>query len=69
MWEFFQDAQGLWRWRCTRDGGQRVFNSERSYATREQAVAAARLRGYADGAAELDSGDTFVNLRILREID
>ena len=69
MWEFFQDAQGLWRWRCTRDGGKRVFNSDRSHPTREQAVADARTRGYDEGADELDSGSTFVNLRALRETE
>ena len=66
-WEFFQDTLGLWRWRFTRDGGQRVFNSTRSYPTRELAVAEAKTRGYAEGAAEVDGGDTFVNLRALRE--
>jgi hypothetical protein len=69
MWEFFQDAQGLWRWRWTRDGGQRVFNSERSYPTREQAVADARARGYDGGADEVDGEKTFVNLRALRETE
>jgi hypothetical protein len=68
-WEFFQDAQGLWRWRCLRDGGQRVFNSPRSYPSREHAVAEAKTHGYADGAADIDAGDTFVNLRVLRESD
>ena len=66
-WEFFQDTQSLWRWRCTRDGGQRVFNSTRSYPTRALAVADAKTRGYSEGAAEVDGGDTFVNLRALRE--
>jgi hypothetical protein len=46
-----------------------VFNSERSYATREQAVADARTRGHDDRTDELDSGNTFVNLRILRETE
>jgi hypothetical protein len=46
-----------------------VFNSERSYATREQAVVDARTRGYDDAADELDSEKTFVNLRILRETE
>jgi len=66
-WEFFQDAQSLWRWRCTQDGGQRVFNSIRSHPTRAHAVADAKTRGYTEGAAEVDVGDTFVNLRALRE--
>jgi hypothetical protein len=66
-WEFFQDAQGLWRWRCTRNGGQRVFNSTRSHPTRALAVADAGTRGYRHGAPEIDGGETFVNLRALRE--
>ena len=65
-WEFFQVAQGLWRWRCTRSSGQRVFNSTRSHPTRAHAVADARTLGYAEGAKELDGGDTFVNLKALR---
>ena len=69
MWEFFQDALGLWRWRCTRDGGRRVFNSDRSHPTREAAVADARTRGYDEGADEFDSESTFVNLRALRETE
>jgi hypothetical protein len=69
MWEFFQDTEGLWRWRCTRDGGQSVFNATRSYPTREDAVADARTRGYTQGAEEIDGGNTFVNLRALREIE
>jgi hypothetical protein len=44
-----------------------VLNSPRSFPTRAQAVADARENGYAEGAAEVDSGDTFVNLRPLRE--
>lgn len=69
MWEFFQDPQGLWRWRRTRDGGQRVFNATRSYPTREQAVADARTHGYDEGADEIDGEQTFVNLRALRETE
>ena len=67
IWEFFQDTQSLWRWRCTGDAGRRVFNSSRSFPTRVQAVADAKYNGYAEGAAEVDSGDTFVRLRPLRE--
>jgi len=66
-WEFFRDASGMWRWRCTRNGGQRVFNSTRSHPTREHAVADAGTHGYRYGAPETDSGETFVNLRALRE--
>jgi hypothetical protein len=44
-----------------------VFNSTRSYPTRALAVADAKTLGYAEGAAEVDGGDTFVNLRALRE--
>ena len=66
-WEFFQDAKSLWRWRCTRDGGKRVFNSTRAYPSRAEAVADAKMHGYTDGAAESDAGDTFVKLRALRE--
>ena len=61
-WEFFQDAKSLWRWRCTHDGGQRVFNSTRSYPSRAEAVADAKTHGYAESDDE-----TFVNLRALRE--
>jgi len=66
-WEFFQDGQGMWRWRCTRNSGQRVFNSTRPHPTRAHAVADAGTRGYRHGAPEIDGGDTFVNLRALRE--
>ncbi|HEX7238548.1 MAG TPA: hypothetical protein VF405_16390 [Gammaproteobacteria bacterium] len=66
-WEFFQDAQGLWRWRCTRNGGQRVFNSPRSHPTREHAVIDAAARGYREGAAEVDGDETSITLRALRE--
>ena len=69
MWEFFEDAEGLWRWRCTRQGGKGVFDSERSHPTRELAVADARTRGYDEGADEADSGTTFVNVRALREAE
>jgi len=44
-----------------------VFNSTRSHPTRAHAVADAKTRGYSEGAAEVDGGDTFVNLRALRE--
>jgi len=66
-WEFFQDAQGLWRWRCSRNGGRRVFNSTRSHPSRSHAVDEAKTLGYTEGATELGSEDTFVNLRALRE--
>ncbi len=66
-WEFFQDAQGLWRWRCTLAKGNRVMNSIRSHPSRAHAVADAKARGYTDGDPEVDSSDTFVNLRVLRE--
>ena len=66
-WEFFQDTQGLWRWRCSRNGGQRVFNSTRSHPSRSHAVTEAKTLGYTEDSAEIDGDNTFVNLRALRE--
>ena len=65
--EFFQDAEGLWRWRCTLTDGNRVMKSMRSHPSRAHAVADAKDRGYTEGDPELDSSATFVRLRVLRE--
>jgi hypothetical protein len=68
-WEFFQDAGGLWRWRCTSADGQRIFNSMRAHPTRALALADAQARGYTDGASEIDVEETFVDLKALRDDD
>jgi hypothetical protein len=65
-WEFFQDAGGLGRWRCTSADGHRVFNSTRAHPTRAHAVAEATARGYTDENAEVDLDQTSVSLRALR---
>jgi hypothetical protein len=68
-WEFFQDAAGLWRWRCTTADGQRVFNSTRSHPTHAHAVAEATQRGYTGAAGEVDLDATSVSLKALPEKD
>jgi hypothetical protein len=67
-WEFFQDAGGLWRWRCTPADGHIVLNSPRSHPSRAAAVADAAARGYGAGAVEVevDLEETSVSLRALR---
>ncbi|HUQ51605.1 MAG TPA: hypothetical protein VM692_05255 [Gammaproteobacteria bacterium] len=65
-WEFFQDAAGLWRWRCTSADGHRVFNSKRSHPSRAHAVAEATTRGYGDEGVQADLDETSVTLQALR---
>jgi uncharacterized protein YegP (UPF0339 family) len=65
-WEFFEDAGGSWRWRCTSADGHTVFDSTRSHSSREHAVADARAHGYPEGAPAVDIEETFVNLKALR---
>jgi hypothetical protein len=66
-WEFFQDAGGLWRWRCTSPDGHIVLNSPRSHPSRALAVADAAKRGYGASAIEVDLDETSVSLKALRE--
>jgi hypothetical protein len=68
-WEFFQDAGGLWRWRCTSADGHIVLNSPRSHPSRAAAVADAAARGYGVAAVEVDLDETSVSLRALRADD
>lgn len=65
-WEFFQDAGGLWRWRCTSADGHIVLNSPRSHPSRAHAVADATTRGYGGGGVEVDLDETSVSLKALR---
>ena len=66
-WEFFRDAQGLWRWRYAFEVKRRVLNSTRSHPSRALAVADAKTRGYMDTAAVVDSDDSLVNVLALRD--
>lgn len=64
--EFFEDAGGFWRWRCTSADGHRGFDSARTHSSRGHAVADARAHGYLEGAPEVDIEETVVNLKALR---
>jgi len=47
-WEFFQNSNGLWRWRCTSADGNVVLNSAEAHPLLVQAVAEAITHGFVE---------------------
>ena len=47
-WEFYKDAQGLWRWRRTSPNGNIVGASTEGYVNKEDCVGNAVRNGYSE---------------------
>lgn len=45
-WEFYKDAEGLWRWRRIASNGRIVGSSSQGYVNRADCVENARRNGY-----------------------
>lgn len=45
-WEFYQDANGDWRWRRIAPNGQIVGSSSEGYKNKSDCIANARRHGY-----------------------
>ena len=47
-WEFFQNSNGMWRWRCISADGNVVLNSAEAHLLLVQAVAEAITHGFVE---------------------
>lgn len=47
-WEFYQEAQNLWRWRRTTSNGRIVGASSQGYANKADCIENAKRHGYTE---------------------
>jgi hypothetical protein len=45
-WTFYQDAAGLWHWKCVEADGARIVSSPEAFETREKCVQHAARNGW-----------------------
>jgi hypothetical protein len=65
-WEFFQNSNGMWRWRCTSSDGNVVVNSAEAHPLLVQAVAEAITHGFVERVSHEEQQVALTDLDALK---